>query len=81
METVNIHQAKTHLSRLIERAALGESFIIAKAGKPVVKVSPIAAPAEGNLRRLGFLSGHIKVPDDFDLMGESEINTMFFGGE
>ncbi len=81
METVNIHQAKTHLSRLIERAAHGESFIIAKAGKPVVKVSPINASAEGSPRRLGFLSGHIKVPDDFDHMGESEINTMFFGGE
>ena len=81
METVNIHQAKTHLSRLIERAAHGESFIIAKAGKPMVKVSPISAPTGDKVRRLGFLSGHIKVPDDFDLMGESEINTMFFGGE
>ena len=81
METVNIHQAKTHLSRLIEKAAQGESFIIAKAGKPMVKVTPIGAPTGDRVRRLGFLAGQIEVPDDFDRMGETEIDAMFGGGE
>ncbi|WP_159587049.1 type II toxin-antitoxin system Phd/YefM family antitoxin [Chelativorans xinjiangense] len=77
MRTVNIHEAKTHLSRLIERAVGGEPFIIAKAGKPLVKVTGLAAPGAGEIRRLGFLSGHIKVPDDFDRMGEEEIAELF----
>ena len=75
MKTVNIHEAKTHLSRLVERAARGESFVIAKAGKPLVKVSAIEAPSAP--RRLGFLKGEIKVPDDFDRMGEREIAALF----
>lgn len=75
METVNIHEAKTQLSRLVERAAKGESFIIAKAGKPLVKVSALDAPALP--QRLGFLAGEIEVPDDFDEMGASEIEAMF----
>lgn len=72
MKTVNIHDAKTHLSRLIEQAAKGEPFIIAKAGKPLVKVTAIEAPLGGGERRLGFMSGQITVPDDFDCMGETE---------
>ncbi|MCK9513857.1 MAG: type II toxin-antitoxin system prevent-host-death family antitoxin [Pigmentiphaga sp.] len=79
MEIVNIHQAKTHLSRLIERASLGEPFIITKAGKPMVKVIPINAP-DDQVRRLGFLTGQVQVPDDFDRMGETEIEKLF-GGE
>lgn len=75
MNTVNIHEAKTQLSRLVDRAAKGEAFVIAKAGKPLVKVSAIDAPAEP--RRLGFLKGEIEVPDDFDRMGESEIAALF----
>ena len=81
METVNIHEAKTHLSRLIERAARGEPFIIAKAGKPMVKVVPIDAPAEARPRRLGFLAGQIQTPADFDRMGEAAIEKLFGGGE
>jgi prevent-host-death family protein len=80
MLTVNIHEAKTHLSRLIERAAQGEPFIIAKAGKPVVKVVPLEAPGAGQIRRLGFLAGEIAVPDDFDRMGAEEIERLFGGG-
>ena len=76
MPTVNIHEAKTHLSRLIEGAVRGEGFVIAKAGKPLVKVVAIAAPER---RRLGFLAGEIRVPDDFDRMGESEIERLFGG--
>lgn len=77
MRTVNIHEAKTHLSRLIERAAKGEGFIIAKAGKPLVKVLPLDAQDRVGPRRLGFMAGEIAVPDDFDRMGEDEIQRRF----
>ncbi len=80
MHTVNIHEAKTHLSRLVEEAAKGESFIIAKAGKPLVKVVPLDAEETGTQRRLGFMKGEIQVPDDFDRMGAEEIEEMFLGG-
>jgi prevent-host-death family protein len=78
MNTVNIHEAKTQLSRLVERAARGESFVIAKAGKPLVKVSALDAPAEP--QRLGFLKGEIEVPSDFNRMGEEEIAVLFGTG-
>jgi antitoxin (DNA-binding transcriptional repressor) of toxin-antitoxin stability system len=65
------------LSRLVDRAVKGESFVIAKAGKPLVKVVPLDAPQAGRERRLGFLSGHLEVPDDFDRMGEEEIGRLF----
>lgn len=77
MKAVNIHDAKTHLSRLVEQAAKGESFVIAKAGKPLVRVSALSAPEVGQMKRLGFLSGHISVPDDFDRMGAAEIDQLF----
>ena len=79
MQTINIHEAKTHLSRLVEQAAGGESFIIAKAGKPLVKVVALNAPESGQQKRLGFMAGQIEVPDDFDRMGESEIARLFEG--
>lgn len=72
-----MHEAKTHLSRLVKDAAAGEPFIIARAGKPVVKVMAVKAPDAGQSSRLGFLAGQIVVPDDFDRMGESEIQGMF----
>ena len=77
MLTVNIHEAKTHLSSLLDRAAKGEPFIIAKAGKPLVKVVPLDAQEAGHVRRLGFMAGQIEVPDDFDRMGSSEIEQLF----
>jgi prevent-host-death family protein len=79
MRTVNIHEAKTHLSRLIEAAAKGEPFIIAKAGKPLVKVVPVDAPTAP--RRLGFMRGAFTVPDDFDTMDQEEIEKLFYGDE
>jgi prevent-host-death family protein len=79
MKTVNIHEAKTHLSRLVDQAAKGETFVIAKAGKPLVKVMALEAPAAGETRRLGFLRGHFVVPKDFDRMGEEEIGQLFSG--
>ena len=79
MQTVNIHEAKTHLSRLIERALQGESFIIAKAGKPMVKVIPLGKTETGTKSRLGFMAGECVIPDDFDQMGSDEIGGMFAG--
>jgi len=79
VQIVNIHQAKTQLSKLVEQAANGESFIIAKAGKPLVKVTAISTPVGSMVRRIGFLEGRFKVPDDFDRMGEDEIAAMFEG--
>ena len=79
MQTVNIHEAKTHLSRLVEQAAHGEPFIIAKAGRPLVKVVPLNAPEAGQIKRLGFMNGQIGVPADFDQMGSAEIEQLFEG--
>jgi len=77
MRKVNMHEAKTNLSRLIEQATKGEPFIIAKAGKPLVKVMPLSAPEPGQVKRLGFMAGQITVPDDFDQMGRAEIEQLF----
>jgi prevent-host-death family protein len=77
MKSVNVHEAKTHLSRLIEAAAAGEPFIICKAGKPMVKVVPLDAPQPAQQRRLGFMAGQFTVPDDFDRMGADEIQHLF----
>ena len=79
MLTVNIHDAKTQLSKLVEQAAQGESFIIAKAGKPMVKVIPLEPAEAGTASRLGFMAGEFSVPDDFDQMGSSEIERLFTG--
>lgn len=80
MQTFNIHEAKTHLSRLIEMAAQGTPFIIAKAGRPLVKVTALTTPEAHQEKRLGFMAGKINRPDDFDRMGETEIGQLF-GGE
>jgi prevent-host-death family protein len=79
MKTVNIHEAKTQLSRLVEQASKGETFVIAKAGKPVVKVIALSTPTGTQVRRLGFMAGQISVPNDFDRMGHEEIERMFDG--
>ncbi len=77
IQTVNIHEAKTQLSRLVDRAVKGEPFIIAKAGKPLVKVTALDAPTPTRVRRLGLMAGQIAVPEDFDMMGSSEIEQVF----
>ena len=79
MVVVNIHEAKTQLSRLVDQAVKGEPFVIAKAGKPLVKVAALDAPAAP--QRLGFLQGEVAVPPDFDRMGEAEIAAMFGAGK
>jgi prevent-host-death family protein len=75
--TINIREAKTQLSRLVDQAAQGKSFIIARRGKPLVKVTAIDAPGPSKIRRIGFLKGLISLPDDFDTMGSSEIARSF----
>ena len=80
MQAVNIHDAKTHLSRLVEDAAHGKAFIIAKAGKPMVKVIPLTEADRSATRRLGFMSGEIEIPDDFDRMDEG-IASLYEGTE
>jgi prevent-host-death family protein len=75
MTTVNMHEAGTHLSRLVDRAVRGEPFVIAKAGTPLVRVTAVDAPPAP--QRLGFLEGEIRVPDDFDRMGADVIAALF----
>jgi prevent-host-death family protein len=79
MQTVNIHEAKTHLSRLVEEAAQGKPFIIAKAGKPMVKVIPLSAEDGKASKKLGFMAGEISMPDDFDSLGSTEILRLIEG--
>jgi prevent-host-death family protein len=79
MHTYNIHEAKTQLSKLVEQAAKGEPFVIAKAGKPMVKVIALDAPESSQKKRFGFMAGQIKVPDDFNTMGAKEIQKLFEG--
>jgi prevent-host-death family protein len=75
MLTVDIREAKKQLSKLIDLAVEGEPFVIARNGKPLVRVAAVDAPAAPP--RLGFLAGEIVVPDDFDRMGDGEIAALF----
>ena len=80
MRQVNMHEAKTHLSRLVEEAAAGQAFVICKAGKPMVRVTPLDDAAnQPQPRRLGLLRGHCQVPDDFDQLASAEIADLFEG--
>jgi len=79
VQIVNIHEAKTHLSRLIAAAEQGEPFVIAKAGKPVVLVTAIVDETKEPASRLGFMKGEFHVPDDFDRMGGDAIEQLFAG--
>ena len=74
-EAVNMHDAKTNLSKLVERVARGETIVIARAGKPVAKLAPVDSPKKP--QRLGFMKGEFSVPEDFDEMGREEIEEMF----
>ncbi|HEY8054869.1 MAG TPA: type II toxin-antitoxin system prevent-host-death family antitoxin [Terriglobales bacterium] len=77
MKTVNVHEAKTHLSRLIQEAVEGESFIIARAGKPLVKVVALEGTKPQKKQRLGFMKGEFEVPENFDTLYEDEILKLF----
>jgi prevent-host-death family protein len=74
---VNIHEAKTHLSRLIDEVAAGAEIIIAKAGKPAARLSPINAPVKK--KNLGLLRGKIKVADDFNMPMDDDVLAQFEG--
>ena len=77
--TVNIHEAKTHLSRLVEQAAKGREFVIAKAGRPMVRVVPIE-PAS-TVRALGFLAGKGVITADVKTAFQADIDAMFAHAE
>jgi len=77
METVNVHEAKTHFSRLLDRAQEGQEFVIAKAGRPVARLGPLARP--GRKRRLGLLDGKFRIPDDFNQPLPDEVVAAFEG--
>jgi prevent-host-death family protein len=80
MDIYNMHDAKTNLSRLIDESVKrGEPFIIAKSGKPLVKVVPIDAETAAPLKRIGFMKGQMIIPIDFDTMGADEISGIFDG--
>lgn len=77
MRTVSISVAKAQLSTLIDRALAGDPFIIAKAGKPLVKVTRLHEPTTGKTTRLGFMVGQISVPQDFDSMNRQSVEQLF----
>jgi len=77
MQHYNIHHAKTHLSALVDKALAGDPFIIAKAGKPLVKVIALNAPEPSRIKRFGFMAGQLNIPDDFDTMGDAENELLF----
>ena len=77
MKPINIHEAKTHLSRLVERVQAGEEFVIAKAGKPAARLVPLVAA--GSTIKTGGLRIATGIPDDFDTMFASEIEALFSG--
>ena len=77
MEMVNVHAAKTHLSRLLDRAHEGEEFVIAKAGRPVARLGPLRRTVKK--RRLGLLDGKLRIPDDFNEPLPDELLAAFEG--
>jgi prevent-host-death family protein len=80
MTTVNIHAAKTQLSKLVDQAAAGEEIIIAKAGKPVAKLTSLGPPkTDQSLRPLGLLAGKLVIPDDFDAPLPEDVLDSFEG--
>lgn len=80
MTTVNIHEAKTHFSRLVARAAAGETILIARSGVPVATLTGIDTSWPQEDVRLGFLAGQFTVPEDFDTMAADEIADLFESG-
>jgi prevent-host-death family protein len=79
MPIVNIHAAKTHLSRLVDAAASGEEILIARAGKPVARLAPLQDAPVRPRRRLGLLAGKLRVPSDFDAPLPDEVLDSFEG--
>jgi len=80
MQTVNIHEAKTHLSRFVDQAAAGEEILIARAGKPVARLVALAS-TERKPRTLGLGKGRFTLPENFSSLHAAEIQRMFEVGE
>lgn len=78
MEKVNIHDAKTRLSQLVERAEAGEEIVIARAGRPVARLAPLASRKAA--RKLGLLDGRFRIPDDLNAPLPDEVLREFLGG-
>jgi prevent-host-death family protein len=76
-KVINIHEAKTHLSRIVDEVAAGAEVIIAKAGKPMARLSPVTAAVKR--KRLGLLKGKVKVPDNFNAPLPDEVLAAFEG--
>ena len=79
MTTVNIHEAKTHLSRLLKRVAAGETIIIARAGTPVARLAPLEDA--DRVREAGFVREGLRIADDFDAPLPRDVLERFYGGE
>lgn len=77
MQTVNIHEAKTQLSRYVDQAATGDEVIIARAGKPVARLVPLATNKQ--IRQLGLGKSKYSIPSNFDTLHQEEIERMFEG--
>ncbi len=76
-QQVNIHEAKTQLSRLVEQAVAGETIVIAKSGRPLVRLSALGTEQPRAPKRIGFMVEAIRVPEDFDTMGQQELLDAF----
>ncbi|MYH10670.1 MAG: type II toxin-antitoxin system Phd/YefM family antitoxin [Gemmatimonadales bacterium] len=77
MRTIEIHEARKHLSRLVQEAADGDPFVITRDGSPLVEVVSISTPGPATACRTGFMAGDMAVPPDFDRMGSTEIEALF----
>ena len=77
MKTINIHAAKTQLSRLVDEAAAGEEIVIARAGKPAARLVALATPPVAQRRVLGRLAGRLTVPANFDLQLSDDVIATF----
>jgi len=80
MQTVNIHEAKTHLSRFVDQAAAGEEILIARAGKPIARLVPLASDND-KPRILGQGIGRFTLPENFSQLHQDAIQRMFESGE
>jgi prevent-host-death family protein len=79
VETFNMHAAKSQLSKLVQRASLGETILIASSGQPLARLMPLESDPDAIPSRLGFLAGRVQIPDDFDQFAAAEIAADFAG--
>ena len=77
LESIDLHDVKTRISELVARAQQGDGFIIARAGRPLVRVTAVDAPRPSEQSRIGFLAGHYIIPDHFDRLAEDKLAALF----